>query len=313
MELAFAFLMFACHRESLSPEQLERAKTLALKLGDPLLAARTSLAIALFTFRIDFSNARQRANEALELAELSEDAYLIARAHKVVGNVADFHTEPKPAIEHISKSYQGLLLCQSATEAAVTGVYLAVHLWHSGRVEEADAIVERSRPTIESSRDPGALAYLNEIEGRMSLDRGNPVDAEGFFRESLRIWQAIGSVFQEADQNHSLTHALIGQGKWSEARQHLIAAGELWFKDENKGGLCCSNTLVSAILRSQGEVEAARNVLAFAFDFEKEHSLVLVENELDFRAKLREQLGGVGSHKLPLTLESGLSLFDQIR
>jgi len=312
LELAFAFLAFMAHKESYARAPLERAAAIDEDLSIPALGARVALWMAQYYFRVDFPKAQAVAQDALAKGEAAKDRYVIARAHALLGTVDNYTAQYKSAMEHLAVSYRMLLELDGGSEAASAGIHLAGHLWQMGRDDEADVVMDRCRAILSETRVPAGWAFLNEMVGRIALDRGRAEEAEASFRESLRIWQAVGSPYQEADQNHSICLSLWAQGRYIEARPYLIASGELWFQDNNMGGLCCALTMVATMLQHAGDVEAAKDVLAFSLDFEKEHDLVLVEQALTARAKIIEELGGTGSHDLPLTIEAGRSLFNKI-
>lgn len=312
LELAFAFLAFMAHKESYARDPLERASALAEELNNPALGARVALWMAQYYFRVDFPKAQAVAQDALAKGEAAKDRYVIARAHALLGTIDNYTAQYKKAMEHLAVSYRMLLELDGGSEAASAGIHLAGHLCHVGRDDEADVVMDRCRAILTETRVPAGWAFLNEMVGRIALDRGRMEEAEASFRESLRIWQAVGSPYQEADQNHSLCLCLWAQGRHVEARPYLIASGELWFQDNNMGGLCCALTMLARMLHHTGDSEAAKEVLAFSVDLEKEHGLVLVEQALTARAMIIEELGGTGSHDLPLTIEAGRSLFNKI-
>ncbi len=309
LELVHAYLAIACHHEDQALAPLRRANETSVSS----LKAPIALAQATIAFRRDFDTATDVATKALDVAELSGDGYLAARIHRLLGVISEFRGDHDLTQKHLALGHRGLVAADSGTESALAGLHLAVHLWYQGQRDETPVIVERSREILEQTREPAALAYLNELEGRMALDSGCPAEAEEFFRESLRIWHTVGSPFQEADQHHSITKSLVDQNRWTEAQQTLVSAATLWYEDNNKGGLCCSLALAALILQNQGNIEEAKRVLAFSLDFEREHNLTLVPWELGFRAQLLTSLGGTSPHELPLTLEAGLSLFDSLR
>lgn len=312
-ELALGYLYINCHRESQAKETIDHAKELAISLNSIELQAWSALALALYIFRIDILKAKDYATEALSLAEKIGDRYAVARIHKLMGRIADYFTQPEQIVFHLRQSHAGMLATDAIAEAAPIGIHLGFHLWYQGLHEESTAIMQKSRTTVELTRDPASWAYLNEIEGRLAIEQNQPVEAEAYFREALRLWSAMGSNFQEADQNHSITRAIMDQGRWADAKESLIAAGELWHKDEDKGGLCASLVFVASVLFHEGRVDLAKKALAFAEDFEKEHNLIIVQGELDYRNGLIAKMGPSSSHDLPLTLDAGLSLFDSLR
>lgn len=314
LELTMSLLAFACHREELAVSPIDRAADIAAKTGDAHLACHVAIGRALYAWRKDFHATEPLAQRALELAEALGDEYTKARAYRLLGNVADYKHETKKAQELVGRSYQALIACHAETEVCNTGIYHGVHLWYAKRIEESEQAMDRSRSILARSRDPISLAYLLEVEGRMAIDKGQPEAAEASFREALRIWEAIGSPYQEADQLHSLSRALLYQGKWSDARGTVVRAADKWVEDGNDGGLCCTLVLLAEVLANDGELESAREVLSFARAFEAERTLVLIQSELDHRDELEARIGPGKPQKCgELTLASAHALFDRIR
>ncbi len=313
MELCAAFLKFAFHEESAAHPFLHRARECAIATGDETLLARVYYGMSLYAFRFDLSNAASVSQQALDYANSVGDRFLKSGAYKALAHVATTRHDKAETVALLKQSYDGFLVTESDSEAATTGVYLAHQLWHIGKQAEAASILASCRAKLEEARQPASLAYLNEIEGRFAIDEGRPADAEVKFRESLRLWSTIGSAFQEADQNHSLTRSLIDQGRWVEAKGPLVAAGDLWLVDRNKGGLCCTLALAAAIAFHLGERAYAKELLSFALAFEQEHSLLLMQGELDFRAGLLNQIGPIEPLQSETSLEAGHSMLTVFR
>jgi len=314
LELTMSQLAFACHREELAIGPLDRAAAIAANTGDAQLACRVMIGRALYAWRKDFHATEPLAQAALEMAEALGDDYTKARAYRLLGNVADYKHATKKALELVGRSYEALIACNAETEVCNTGIYYGTHLWYGKRIEESEQAMDRSRELLARSRDPISLAYLFEVEGRMAIDKGQPAAAEASFRESLRIWEAIGSSYQEADQLHSLSRALMHQGKWNDARRTVVRAADKWVEDGNEGGLCCTLVLLAEVLANDGELESARVVLTFARAFQAERSLVLVQSELDHREEIEARIGPGKTPKAgELTLASAHALFDRLR
>jgi len=304
MELCQACLKFAFHEEAAAKPFLDQAQEYATIAQDPALLARVDYGLSLYAYRIELARALEISTRALDSATRAGDRYLQSCALKNLALIATTHHQKERTVELLWKSYNGFLATKADSEAASTGIYLAHQLWHVGQPTEAAAILDTCRRTLEEARQPASLAYLHEIEGRFAIDEGRPADAEIKFRAALRIWSTIGSAFQEADQNHSLTRSLIDQGRWEEAKATLVAAGDLWFEDQNKGGLCCTLTYAASVALNLGNEAKAKELLAFSLAFEKEHALLLMQGEIDFRARLVQQLGQVE----PSTSETSLDL-----
>lgn len=312
LEVGLAFLALTCFRDDRARAPLDRAHELLKEVDDPELAGAVALGEAQYAWRRDFPKARERAEHLLELAEASGNKYQASRARRVISMVCDFKGDHAESIENLKATIQALTEVGAETEIVSTRIYLSAIQWYVGEKAEALAAMDEVRANVSRLRDPVVQAQHSEISGRFLRLQGDYADAELCFRESLRIWQAVGTAYQEADQNHSLAHCLMGQGRWPEAARHTIAAAEGWHEDKNLGGLCCTLAHLAAVLHQSDKVDDAQKVVAYAWDLEKEHSLVLIEPELLYRNEVEKTVGGRQSHDWPLTLEQAKTLFDLI-
>lgn len=307
-ELCRAFMEIALFREREAIRFLENALLALGELDQPEIRARIQFAFAVCAQRITLDREAFEATKALEMAKVVDDVYLAARIHKVLAQVATSHHDEERTRFHLRQSYLGLMETHSDSEAAAVGTFLSHQLWHAGRSEEAHSLLSECAAVLEQTREPASLAYLREIEGRFAMDEKKPEEAERKFRESLRIWSAIGSVFQIADQCHSITVALVSQQKYGEASEFLFKAADHWHRDQNKGGFCCSMHQAGIISFRTGRVEEAKKILSFAKAFREEHDLLIYKEELRNVSVVYEELGELEPNSLPTTFESGFTL-----
>jgi predicted ATPase/DNA-binding SARP family transcriptional activator len=310
LELTLAHLCFACHQEERAREPLQRARELK---GSATWEAFLTFSVAQLAFRREFESSEDLARRTLELAKDAGDTYLTGRALRLLGVIVNYKRRPEEALECLSAAFEKLQASGAETELPSLGTYLGATLWFTDRKREAVEVIERSKASLRGLRDPVAAAFMYETEGRIATADGRPAEAEAFLRESLRIWEAIGSPYQEADQLHCLSRALILQGKWDEARWSVREAGRRWVLDDNYGGLCCTLTLLAEVLFHDGDAERARQVIGFSRDLERELSLIVVESEIDHRDAAAAQFGGECTHELPVTKEQAHALFAWIR
>lgn len=310
LELTLAHLCFACHQEERAREPLQRARGLK---GSATWEALLTFSEAQLAFRREFESSEDLARRALELAKDAGDTYLTGRALRLLGVIANYKRRADEALECLSAAFEKLQATGAETELPSLGTYLGATLWFTDRRREALEAIERSKESLRGLRDPVAAAFLYETKGRIATADGRPEEAEALLRESLRIWEAIGSPYQEADQLHCLSRALILQGKWDESRWSVREAGRRWVLDDNYGGLCCTLTLLAEVLFHDGDADRARQVIAFARDLERELGLIVVESEIDHRDAAAAHFGGVCTHELPVTKEQAQALFAWIR
>lgn len=309
LDLVYVFLATACHRESLTKEPLERVQQMASQVGDPHIVAWAAFGIAQYAFREDFFNAKSLVDRALELSLESDDRYIEAKAHNLLSTIANYQSEFDKALDHAAKGYKIMTELGAGSEAGGSGVNYAGNLWRLGRFEECRQVMDRSREILLESRVPGALAFYNEMEGRFALENGDDLSAVEFFRESLRLWEAIGSDYQVADQNFSLSRCAVARKDFQEAWDHIIRAAEHWHRDGNEGGVCCALVYMGLILAAKGKFDEARKVIGYSVDFEKHFNAIIVEQVYQWRSETEAAIGGTDPHDWPLTMDFALSLF----
>lgn len=311
LELTLAHLCFACHQEERAREPLQRARQLLDRVPQweyAVLFSETQLA-----FRRNFDASEDLARKTLELAAAVGDTYLTGRALRLLGVIVNYKRRPDEALECLTEAFEKLQATGAETELPSLGTYLGATLWFTDRRAQAVDVMERSKASLRGLRDPVTAAFMHETEGRIATADGRPAEAEAHLRESLKIWEAIGSPYQEADQLHCLSRALILQGKWDEARTTVRESARRWVLDDNFGGLCCTLTLLAELLEHEQRADEARQVIAFAENLEQELGLIIVESEIDHRNEVAMKLGGRCVHDLPVTKEQARALFDWIR
>jgi predicted ATPase/DNA-binding SARP family transcriptional activator len=313
LELTLAQLAVVSQKEDLALPPALRALEIGQKLESNTIIGRALLFKADQAFRRNFRAAEEDAREALRLAELTDGGYIAARAHARLGAIFDFLADIKQAVRHLRKAYDGFIACESEDESIRNGIYLAGVMTRTPRVDEAMEIMSHTRQMLLSCRNPLIQAFHKEIEAKVLYFGGSPEQAEPLFRETLHLWQAMGSEFQEADQSHSLAMTLITLEKWGEARRHLYNAGQKWFADRNPGGLCSSLSQLVKVMIHEGDEVVAQKILGFIRAFREAHDLVLVEQELGLQSKLAEEIGENPDHGTPLTLEGARDWFDLLQ
>lgn len=320
LELSHAHLASSCHREDVVPTCIERAKAV-LDSPDatssiPNFAdwvALIALTEAIYAFRRHFDSAETAALKAIDLAREAGNIYYESRAHRILALVTNYLNRSRESAGHLQSAYDGFQRCGAESELPGLGVFFASTLWFNGEKDVADDIMRKSVQMLPRLRDPVTLAFWHESEGRIAQAMGKFDEAESRFRESLRLWRAIGSPYQEADQLHSICRTLLMTGRWREAKPLVLEAAAKWVQDENYGGLCCTLAAMADVLLQGDNPELAGRVAAFAGAFEREYSLVVVESERQYRARLMEDSGSDGIHGYPVTQDQAKALFDLIR
>ena len=290
--------------------------TLTLVEREPLSEiqnARLQLLAASYALRRDYDRADALTAAALSAAQAVDNKFLATQVHYLRGVIAVFRQEVQGSIKHLSIAFDEFRRMKANFDASDAGLRLSFQLWQVGRRAEASDVAEECRILVADSRNPVRRAFLHETIGRLALADDRAEAAEAEFRESLSIWTAIGSPFQEADQLLSLTRALLAQEKWAEARRSLVASADRWVSDENYGGLAQSLSSLAVLLDQDGRTDEARMALGYSRVMQADHRLFLVQPELDFRDSVAEKLGGYSLCDRPTTLAAARSWFDEIR
>ncbi len=310
MEFCIAHLSFTCHREERARQALDTAKARAdLNRWGPILAVSE----AQYAFRRDFDRCEDISREAVNVAQSAGAVYASGRAMRTHGVYFCYTRRPSEGQLWLRRALETLESVGAETELPSLGTFLGAVLWFTGHKAEALQVIEQARDRLRGLREPITTAFMLETEGKIVLDDGRPEDAERCLLEALRIWEAIGSPYQEADQLHCLSMVYIVQDRWEEARVTTLEAARRWILDSNFGGLCCTLNLLAHVLHHQGDDARARQVIAFAIDMEKEMNLALVETAVSHREAVSAEIGGEFSHNLPVTKEQAEALFDWIR
>lgn len=293
-------------------ESIERAESAVIHTSILELKARSASNRASYSFRKDFSNSKDNALMALQLAKDCGNQGLEARGHQLLGSIYWYSKEFESAIASMSQAFALYRSLNMTAQAGFSGLDLVIYHQHVGDKKKAWSILAEAKQLIFSSNELAGQAHMHEIEGRMALSDDRAVEAEASFRESLRLWSRVESDFQEADQLLSLTRALLAQERWDEASENLLQSADKWVKDNNEGGLCQSISSLALLLHKKGLRESAQHALAYAIAYHEAHSLIIVEPEIEFRNSIIEMVGGAGTAEGPYSLLGARALFDQL-
>lgn len=309
MELIKATLAIGRLQKQDASEPLTIAEGLATVAGGGSCTARLALLRAAHRFFTDYQSSEAAGKDALDKCSEFGSPYLIGLAHRQLGSIYHYAHQSEAAISHLGKAFS-LLSDQGALDlAAYTALFQSNLLWQADRREEARESFDLAKEMMTASKDPACIAFLHESQGRLALSDGRPEEAESCFRESLRLWQMLGSDFQQADQLLSLTRALIDQGKWKDASEALATSADYWLKDRNEGGLCQSLTSLALILHVSGRTDEAKRALGYSVHYQAEAGLVLVKPEIEFRQRIIDLVGGIEDPAEPLDIAGAHTMF----
>ncbi|MEQ1821194.1 MAG: BTAD domain-containing putative transcriptional regulator [Fimbriimonadaceae bacterium] len=299
------------HEDGLAP--LKRAESMLRSVKESELMAWLAFCFAAYAFRKDFPSAEQKTKIALAEAQKANDVFCEASSHKVLAMTYDHQRQTELVLPNIEAADALFRLCEADTDWCSNAIYYGAHLWYAGFYDRSANQLQSARVQLSVCPDGPREAYLAEIEGRLAFEQGDLDQAESALTECLRLWQAMGSAYQEADQLHSLTKVKVSQGKLQEAKDLNLRAAKKWVEDNNGGGLCCSMFILAHLLHEDGRTSDAAGVLAFARRFENESALAIVASENQFREGVEHRVGIIEPHDGGVGLELAYRYFDLIR
>jgi LuxR family maltose regulon positive regulatory protein len=130
-----------------------------------------------------------------------------------------------------------------------------------GRLEEAEAWLQRAERTVRAEADPVAAMEVQYIRGVLELARGRDADALAAFRTIERLGERLAGQGTLAGQIRIwLVHTLVRLGDTGRAEQTLVGLGE---RDRDRGEM----RIASAVLRlGRHDPQAAAAALAPVLD-----------------------------------------------
>ncbi len=309
--LARCALRMSVHRETEALEDLVAAETAADRIDDIDLRGAIWIQRALWNARKakvadPFAEAEEFFRQHPD--DFREARLLYGRGH--LRHLSDDDTAAIPLLESALRKFEKV---SDLAGEAFTCLMLGALYAESGRAPESASMIERARTHVVDEGNLALIAYLHESEGRGRLIAGHAAEAEPSFRESLRIWTQLGSAYQMADQLLSLARSLLAQERYDEAAEALLESAQYWHADGNDGGLCQSLSSAAAILWHRGNVDAAREAIAFSYAFRKERGFGLVKLELRFRDEVAAMVGPFEPWTGPTSLDAGLERFSPLR
>lgn len=113
---------------------------------------------------------------------------------------------------------------------------------------------QRALPLVPDDERVGVLRRLGKV---LEL-RGGWADAEATYTEAIELSLRLGNAIEKAWAHADLAETLRKQGRFDEARQQLVNAGEIFFREEEDAGLGLVLHLEGTLASQQGQYDAAR-------------------------------------------------------
>ncbi len=164
-----------------------QALEMACRLGDKSLesAARRALAGKFYVYGKDLSSASQSLEQALALAEASDDpseaavcCFYLANAYYWMAEIRRSYEVSLRRIEFIERGRQSYKLRNAHS-------YCALLLASQGAWAEAEQAIERVQALVDHLSNPVPLASLHQIRGFLAYQREDYVVAEREFQAAL--------------------------------------------------------------------------------------------------------------------------------
>ncbi len=197
---------------------LDEALALADSSEDAALRARVRVSLGGHLFRVsDYSAAQERYEQALDLARETNDRKTEGRATRGLGNVLTSVARYEEAHAHYEKC---LALAQDEDAEAASTINLGFVLWSQGRYEEASASLEKGLVLARSCGNRKWEANATGSLGNVFLDQGRYEGARAQFEKHLALSREIGDRQGEGTAAGNLGSVFQELGRYTEAEEH---------------------------------------------------------------------------------------------
>lgn len=219
----FAGLIFPLHSQSV-PDSF---KLLIQNTRDDSLLCLLHLDLAMEYVNMQVDSALIYGLKGMELAEASENTYLRAAAHNILGVCYYYHHRPSRAMEHyllalpLARQSRDLrVLVKTLDNIGIIQVENGQPRQAIERFEESLALYRESQDSLNIGR---ALLHLGS--GYTELDS---MEKSIFYtQQALSIFERIGSDFGRMLSTGNIGEALLKTNNWRQARTYFMQSAEL--------------------------------------------------------------------------------------
>jgi predicted ATPase len=198
---------------------LDEALALADSSEDAALRARVRVSLGGHLFRVsDYSAAQERYEQALDLARETNDRKTEGQATRGLGNVLANLARYEEARAHYEKC---LALAQDEDAEAASTINLGFVLWSQGRYEEGSANFEKGLVLARSCGNRKWEANATGSLGNVFLDQGRYEEARARVEKHVALSREIGDRQGEAISNGHLGDVFVGLGRTAEAKERF--------------------------------------------------------------------------------------------
>ncbi len=198
---------------------LRAERSLKRGTGDPVEKARLLLLKAsLFADQRRFPEAIKTLDRVVAMAHRVEDAPLIASAAVKKGIVLGTSGRTDEAIECLREGIRGIDPRSDRRLFVAAHHNLIVYLIEGGRLDEAVALLEATRPLYEGLGDRMNLLRLRWLEAKVAQNQGRLTEAEALLRSVGAELAELGLGYDSALLGLDLAGVYARQGRTEEMR-----------------------------------------------------------------------------------------------
>ncbi|NNF06978.1 MAG: tetratricopeptide repeat protein [Candidatus Eisenbacteria bacterium] len=126
------------------------------------------------------------------------------------------------------------------------------------QLEEAERDLKRARVEAEPAERPPLYAFVLNNLGLLELQKSNPIQAQEWFEQSLKLYSSVDKVWGVANVVNNLGDALQVQGRAAEAQDHYQRSLRIFRNLTDQRGLVTVLRNLGRLRESQNEFEEAR-------------------------------------------------------
>lgn len=247
------FYQKALHSAQQLPEASTRdsRKQIHLALGDLLISAG------------QYTTAEEHLNQALQLAQLTQDWEAEARCCRWFGRSYETRGEFSRALEWLDKGFAALEGHLSVEEAELSLIAGLIHV-RQANYDRAVALCRRSLEVARLLQDETIEARTYSLMGIIDL-RGQGDAAIELGNQSLRLYEKLGNVYGQANAHNLIANGYFALGQLSNAAHHYRQALDMFTQIGNIYNQVLVNNNLGGIALKQGRLDASLGYYQRAF------------------------------------------------
>ncbi len=247
------FYQKALHSAQQLPEASTRdsRKQIHLALGDLLISAG------------QYNAAEEHLNQALQLAQLTQDWEAEARCYRWFGRSLETRGEFPRALEWLERGFTALEGHLSAEEAELSLIAGLIHV-RQGSYDRAEALCRRSLEVARLLQDETIEARTYSLMGIIGLRvQGDAAIELG--NQSLRLYEKLGNVYGQANAHNLIANGYFALGQLSNSAHHYRQALDMFTQIGNIYSQVLVKSNLGGIALKQGRLDASLGYYQRAF------------------------------------------------